>query len=77
MSGLIITNLPTLIDADDYHEFPEKERFLQQITGSKSVKVKEIGFDAPRYIGVVYTGRMPGKTVINKLLEDKGIVLSN
>ena len=45
--------LPKIIKVDDYHEFDEIAELLVKL-GAEKVKVEEIGFEAPMYVGIVY-----------------------
>lgn len=59
--------LPKLVTAQDYHYFHDYEMMLRQI--DKTLRCAEVGFDEGYgcYIGVVYAGRKPSKSVIASL----------
>jgi hypothetical protein len=64
-----------IVFAYDYHDFSTMEDAYKQI--GLTLKVKEVGFDAHhgRYVGVVYTGRRPTKSIVTALLKNKKIFL--
>ena len=56
---LLPLKLPRLLFVDDYHEFHHIQSQLRDLTGTKRVKVEEVGFGATgtyyeKYIGIVY-----------------------
>jgi len=46
--------LPQRVSVSDYHEFDS----LQDYLSNTGIKVKEVGFIAPEYIGIIYVGRL-------------------
>jgi hypothetical protein len=66
--------LPRLVLTHDYHDFPTMEDAYKQI--GLTLKVKEVGFDGSRgkYVGIVYSGRRPSKSIVADLLKQKKIV---
>ena len=55
------------VEVEDYHEFGAIQDTLRAIIPSK--KVKEIGFIAPNYVGVIYIGKVTDPAV-KKLIEE-------
>jgi len=66
--------LPQVIECSDYHDFDEEQDILEKY-GIK-IKIKEMGFNAPEYIGLVYTGKKPSKEEIDRCCQrDIGMTL--
>lgn len=63
-----------IVFAHDYHDFYTMEDAYKQI--GLTLKIKEVGFDGSRgkYVGIVYTGRRPSKSIVSALLKQKKIV---
>jgi hypothetical protein len=61
----IQVTLPTVVTADDYHEFFHLGAKFSELLG-RTVSCKEIGFDyeTQRYVGVVYPGLREPKRFI-------------
>lgn len=60
MATELSLKLPKFVFVDDYHELHHIQTQLRDLTGSKRVKVVEVGFGATgtyhnKYIGIVYT----------------------
>ena len=60
-------NLPQRIAVDDYHEFDS----IQDLLCDTGIKVKEVGFIAPEYIGILYVGRLRDPDNRNLVAEIK------
>lgn len=72
-----IKEIPTLMFANDYHDFPYLSGELNRI--GLSLKAEELGFDDNRfqYVGIVYSGRMPSKAKIASLVKKYRVEFSN
>ena len=68
-STITMNKLPAFIEADDYHEFGHIEYTLQNL--GINLKVEELRFSNPCYLGIVYQGRKPTKLInaINKAMD--------
>jgi hypothetical protein len=67
--------LPKIIEVSDYHDFEEEQYILSKRYGI-NVKIKEIGFNAPDYVGLVYTGIKPLRKEIDRCCQrDLGMTL--
>jgi len=60
-------DLPRVITADDYHEFGYLENFLHQDLGLKDVRITEVGFNAPMYVGVVHLNTPTHNQMVREL----------
>ncbi len=61
--------LPKKIKVDDYHEFFSLRENLNAL--NKKIKVKDVGFIANRYIGMIYEGSLTWKDPENMLMLQK------
>ena len=68
-------NVPRVVVAEDYHEFNEMQYVLDFVL--PGVKVIEIGFDGWNYVGLIYTGPQPKKSIVAQLLDDSCVELEN
>lgn len=50
----VTLRLPRVITALDYHDFTEIQRVIQEDLGLTSVYVTEVGFAAPKYVGLIH-----------------------
>jgi hypothetical protein len=69
-----IKKLPTLVLANDYHEFQFIQNTFEDV--GLSLKVEELGFDYGgtfSYVGLVYAGKRPAKKRIDQLVAKEGI----
>lgn len=66
--------LPQIVTANDYHGFSEMAEQINMVADI-TVKGKEIGFSGGEYVGILYTGAMPTKDEIKKLLTKEKIQL--
>lgn len=71
---IVNLKLPRLITVSDYHEFQDLEDKLRIL--KKDLRVAEVGFDNGEYVGVVYTGRKPGKLELRELADEQDIELA-
>lgn len=75
--GLRLAKLPFLVEVDDYHEFEDVVRHLNTAIEGGKIEIHEADTenfsDTGMYYGIVYTGRVPSKRVIEALLEDAGV----
>jgi len=62
----VTISLPTIVEANDYHEFGAAEYFFEQI-GLK-VKVEEVGF-AGKYRAIVYKAKNAEYKKLKKALD--------
>ncbi len=64
-------NCPVELIVSDYHEFDEIQEQMRKII--PGIKVKEIGFDAPNYIGIAYIGnlREPKNQALRKKIQTR------
>lgn len=67
--------IPRLITVTDYHEFFNIEDILREF--NPRLRCKEIGHDGFDYVGVVYIGRKPNKTMIRELARKQGFNLES
>lgn len=61
-------NCPVKLIVNDYHEFDEIQEQMRKVI--PGIKVKEIGFDAPNYIGMAYIGNLKkpeNQTLLKKI----------
>jgi len=72
-------NLPGLVTARDYHDFPVIQDQLNQLAArGEVVKVVELGLDAQSamYVGLVYAkGSKPGKSDVKFMVSSRGYEL--
>jgi len=63
----LIFNLPVVVTAVDYHEFAHMQDFLRTVTGNKKLTVTAVGFDAPKYVGLVHLNTTAHQQVLKDL----------
>ena len=64
-------HLPKIVTARDYHDFNHMYDTFQII--SKDIRVEEVGFCAPLYIGVIYDkNNVPSSKNVLELVEKAG-----
>jgi len=65
--------LPKLLKVDDYHEFDIIAKHIRQL-GAKGVKVEEIGFESPLYVGIAYKAKDKDYHKLIKECKENGII---
>jgi hypothetical protein len=67
--------LPRLFTAFDYHEIIS----IADCLDGTGLRAREVGFDQDcgMYIGVVYTGRMPGKKMLEAMAKRQKLRLDD